>query len=51
MGLVSAVATHEWGVTAILAVTFLLAASMWALSWRAKRRVPETQKWIDDLSR
>lgn len=47
VGVASSIAVRHWEVAAIGAGTVVLAASTWWISLRAKRRVPETKRWLE----
>ena len=51
IGTVSSLVLQNWVVAAITGATFTLSTFMWWTSRRALRRIPETQRWLDDLSR
>jgi hypothetical protein len=51
IGAVYSAVARNWTVAAIFAGTVVVEVAMWWLSVRAKRRAPETKRWLDALSR
>lgn len=47
--LVFAVAGHRWGTAAILLAMSILTGGWWWVLLRARRRIPATQAWLDDV--
>jgi hypothetical protein len=51
IGTVSALAVQHWGIAAITCATAAFSGLMWWTSRRAMRRIPETTRWIEGLSK
>jgi hypothetical protein len=47
---VLAIAGGAWGVAAIASVTTLISSALWFAARRAKRRIPDTTRWLDGLA-
>ena len=50
-GVASSAVARQWSIAAISSGTVVLAGSMWWVTLRAKRRAPETKRWLEEQSR
>jgi hypothetical protein len=50
ISLVSSLATQRWSIVAIVAPAVLIGAVGWSVWFRARRRMPQTKRWLDELA-
>jgi hypothetical protein len=50
LGTTSSIVSGQWGLAAVFVAIATVSGLMWWVALRAKRRVPETQRWLDELS-
>jgi hypothetical protein len=50
IGAVFSAAAGNWSIAAIFGVTVVVEVALWWVNLRAKRRAPQTKRWLDELS-